>query len=30
MAMDCELGIKLGPGRKCGLWTVYIKTALER
>ena len=30
MAIDCELGIRLGPGRKCGLWTVYFKTALER
>ena len=30
MAMDCDLGIKLGPGRKCGLWTVYIKTAFRR
>ena len=27
MLLDCALGIKLGAGRKCGLWTVYIKTA---
>ena len=28
--MDCELGIKHGLGVKRGLWTMYIKTALER
>ena len=27
---DCGLGIKHGLGIKCGLQTMYIKTALER
>ena len=28
--VDCRLGIKHGPGIKCGQQTLYIKTALER